>query len=123
VLGILVLFNVVSPASATIKAENYKTASVPGTSNIMTGRVLIDLDSSNVVTIYGTTYLNGFYEGTAPVDSLRLDLTACEQGGCKSTYVTRNKGSNSPYYIFNLGTNNGGSLYEAKGTHRAYKSG
>ena len=106
--------------------EDSATQSIPGTTNLLTGTIFIHKGGSSPypISAYGQTFLKGFYEGTAPVDSLTVSLTACVTGNCSAKQTkTATLGDVAPTITIALGNNDGSLIYSATGNHSAKKSG
>lgn len=116
----------ISPASATIVGEDTKYGSVPGTTNQLSGTVLINKSTTSPypVNAYAQTIISGFLQGTAPVDSLSVSLVACVQGTCsKKETASAILGQSTPTITIQLGNADGSLVYTATGNHSAKKSG
>ena len=116
----------IAPASAAIMTDDTEYISVPGTTNKVTGTLLINKGDSSPypISAYGQTILSGFLAGTAPVDSLSVSVVACVTGNCSSKQTsTAVLGQSTPSVTIALGNNQGSLVYTATGNHSAKKSG
>jgi len=121
-LGLGLAISSTTAASAAVVARDVETASVPGTTNKLSGTVSISKSSSNQMSTYGQTYLANFLSGSAPVDSLYVKVTACFTN-CSTKSQTTNKGSNVPSVSFSQGAYSKSNPYSATGSHSAKKGG
>ncbi|MFT8322384.1 MAG: hypothetical protein ABF649_15930 [Bacillus sp. (in: firmicutes)] len=111
-------------AASTLKAYKYGYSYVPNYSYDLQGYASISLTDTGYVTGYGQTRLTGFFEGTAPVDSMSVKIDGYINGSYYTTASkSANKGSASPNVSINLGKNDWSIPYNVKGYHKAYRNG
>lgn len=123
-LGLVLPFADTSSAASTLMAEDHKSKAIPNWSHPVKGSLFIFKSDTNRISAYGQTFLEGFFDGTAPVDSLYIRVAAQVQGtsvpaASKTAYL----GQNSPNVSVDLGPNDGAVIYSATGSHNAKKGG
>ncbi|WP_033827809.1 hypothetical protein [Bacillus andreraoultii] len=105
-------------------AESHTSRYIPNWSLPVKGTLYIRKSYTNRISVYGQTFLEGFFNKTAPVDSLYIRVAAQIHGNpvpVKSH--TALLGENSPALTVDLGPNDGSLKYSAVGSHNAKKGG